>query len=291
VARRVRSILGDGEPAVADVGAGSETHGAWVPGEDFLTYPRPTPEAAAPDVPDVVRHHRSSLAERVAARLPVRVDPGPRGAVAIGVAVLVAAVVTGGWVLSSRPHAVAVTSSAPVPDPVISAGTRAAPTQPSVAVVPSGTASVSSGPMLVVDVAGKVRHPGLYHLPSGARVDDALHAAGGALRGVDLTSLNLAAKVADGQQVVVGVPGPAPGAGSTGGGPASNGTAATSGPVDLNSATLEQLETLPGVGPVLGQHILDWRTAHGRFDTIDQLREVSGIGDVKFAALRGQVTV
>jgi competence protein ComEA len=77
----------------------------------------------------------------------------------------------------------------------------------------------------------------------------------------------------------------------SGGRTGSPGSAAATAPLDLNSATLEQLETLPGVGPVLGQHILDWRAAHGQFATIDQLREVSGIGDVKFAALRSQVTV
>jgi competence protein ComEA len=155
---------------------------------------------------------------------------------------------------------------------------------------------------VVVDVAGKVRRPGLYRLALGARVDDAVRAAGGALAGIDLSSLNLAAKVVDGQQILVGVQGAPGGAvggpGTAGGAPIGGGGVAAApaasgggGLVDLNSATLEQLETLPGVGPVLGQRILDWRTAHGNFATVDQLNDVSGIGDVKFAALKPLVTV
>ncbi len=146
---------------------------------------------------------------------------------------------------------------------------------------------------MVVDVAGKVRHPGLYRLPVGARVDDAVRAAGGALAGVDVSSLNLAARVVDGQQILVGIAPPAgAGAAPTGGAAGPGGAAGTSaGPVDLNTAGLDQLETLPGVGPVLGQHILDWRTAHGRFATVDQLLDVTGIGPAKFAALRALVSV
>jgi competence protein ComEA len=137
---------------------------------------------------------------------------------------------------------------------------------------------------VVVDVVGRVVSPGLYRLPAGSRIDDALKAAGGPLPGTDLTTLNLAQRVTDGQQVAVGVSGaPAP-AGSAA-------ESAATGPVDLNSATLGQLDALPGVGPVLAQHILDWRTTHGRFDSIDQLREVSGIGPAKYSELRPLVTV
>ena len=134
---------------------------------------------------------------------------------------------------------------------------------------------------IVVDVGGRVRRPGLVTLPLGSRVADALRAAGGALRSRDLLALNLAAKVADGQLLLVGVPGAAP----------SSGGAASSGPVDLNSATAEQLDALPGIGPVLAQHILDWRTAHGGFRSVDQLNDVSGIGDSTFADLAPLVTV
>ncbi len=309
VAQRVRAILAevaaagpDGAPPVgpAHRAAGAES---WLPGDDFGTpsWPAPVqpvtgrpsvplpeaqrPEPPPPELPAVP----AGLVERLAARLPVRVDPGRRGAMAVGAAVLVAAVLTGGWMLSSRPHAVAVsTASATTPRPVIPTASETVAPGPSPAV--AGTASVSAAApaVLVVDVAGKVRHPGLYRLPAGSRVDDAVRAAGGALPGVDLTPLNLAAKVTDGQQIAVGRPGAAPAAV---GGDASAAPDGPSAPVDLNSATLEQLETLPGVGPVLGQHILDWRAAHGQFTSVDQLRDVSGIGDVKFAAVRSRVTV
>lgn len=135
---------------------------------------------------------------------------------------------------------------------------------------------------IVVDVGGRVRRPGLVTLPLGSRVADALRAAGGALRRSDLVSLNLAAKVTDGQLLLVGVPGASVAA-------AGDGT--SSGPVDLNSATADQLEALPGIGPVLAQHILDWRTAHGSFRSVDQLKDVSGIGDSTFADLAPLVTV
>jgi competence protein ComEA len=248
----------------------------------------------------------------VAARVPVRLDPGRRAALAVGLAVVVAAIVTGLWVLAERPRALAVASTPPpIPGASSPVGTgvpRADPGSPAgPGSSPAGSPSApASSEVVVVDVAGKVRHPGLYRLPAGARVDDAVRAAGGRLAGVDLSSLNLAARVVDGQQILVGIRGAAPGGvvgGAPGGGggvggvvpspspggSAPGGSAGT--PVDLNSATLEQLETLPGVGPVLGQHILDWRTAHGRFTTVDQLDDVTGIGDVKFAALRPLVTV
>src|SRR5262249_37480368 len=126
----------------------------------------------------------------------------------------------------------------------------------------------------------------------GARVYDALEAAGGPRRGVNTVSLNLAAPLQDGQQIVVGVSGapplPMPGASPAVPGAGSSHVAA---PVDVNTATLEELETLPGVGPVLGQNILDYRSANGPFTTVDQLADVSGIGDVRLAEIRPLVTV
>jgi competence protein ComEA len=255
---------------------------------------------------------RPGWRERLAARVPVRLDPGRRGALAVGAAVVVAAAASGAWVLAARPSALPVSSSGPTapagaPSAKGSAGGGAAGTgsasEPaSPAAPPSGPAAsataaatgASSAAVVVVDVAGRVRHPGVYRLPLGARVDDAVRAAGGAVPGVRLDRLNLAAKLVDGQQVPVGVA-PAPDAGG-GAGPGDAGSAGGSsapagGPVDLNTATLEQLQTLPGVGPVLGQHILDWRAQHGRFTSVDQLNDVPGIGDVKFAALKPLVTL
>jgi competence protein ComEA len=218
--------------------------------------------------------------ERLAARVPVRLDPGRRAAVGVGLAVALAAVVTAIWLAAQRPHSLAVPAR-----PSISG---AASPVGSAALLPSAGPVASSTPaIVVVDVAGKVRRPGLYRLPSGSRVDDAVRRAGGTLRGVDLSSLNLAARVVDGQQILVGAPAVAPA-------PAPAGSAGTpamaAGPVSLNSATLEQLEALPGVGPVLAQHIVDWRSAHGGFTSVEQLNDVPGIGEVKFADLRSLVT-
>ena len=125
----------------------------------------------------------------------------------------------------------------------------------------------------------------------GARVADVVAAAGGALPGVDLTSLNLARQVTDGEQILVGVPGSAPLPPGTPSGAITPGTATASGQVDLNTATLAQLEELPGVGPVLAQRILDWRTEHGRFTSVDELQEVTGVGEKKFESLKAHVRV
>ncbi|MFH8937282.1 helix-hairpin-helix domain-containing protein [Streptomyces griseosporeus] len=154
--------------------------------------------------------------------------------------------------------------------------------------------AASAGAEIVVDVSGKVRHPGIHRLPAGSRVADALEAAGGVKPGTDVTSLNRARFLVDGEQVVVGVPAVGGGAGASAGGamagPASGGAAAgPSVPVSLNTATVEQLDTLPGVGPVLAQHIVDYRTEHGGFRSVDELREVNGIGDRRFADLRNLV--
>ncbi|MFF1921579.1 helix-hairpin-helix domain-containing protein [Streptomyces sp. NPDC058221] len=137
-------------------------------------------------------------------------------------------------------------------------------------------------------MSGKVRLPGIHRLPSGARVADALQAAGGVRPGVDLDGLNRARVLVDGEQIMVGAPpGPAAADGTGGGGTGAAGTGgATSGPVSLNSGTVEQFDTLPGVGPVLAQHIVDYRTQHGGFRSVDELREVNGIGDRRFADLQ-----
>ncbi|MFF7328807.1 helix-hairpin-helix domain-containing protein [Streptomyces sp. NPDC008150] len=168
----------------------------------------------------------------------------------------------------------------------------------------AGTAAAAGSPgaEIVVDVGGKVRRPGVRRLPAGSRVADALRAAGGVRPGVGTDGLNRARFLVDGEQVLVGasaapgtVPGPGPvsagggagavagagGAGVPGAGPAA--------PVALNTATADQLDTLPGVGPVLAQHIVDYRTQHGGFRSVNELREVNGIGDRRFADLRDLV--
>jgi competence protein ComEA len=134
---------------------------------------------------------------------------------------------------------------------------------------------------LVVHVAGAVRHPGLYELPEGSRIDDAIREAGGAKPRAELSLVNLAAPVADGQQVLV--PTRSSSAAPTGEGVAS---AAPTGPLHLNTATLEQLDELPGVGPVTAEKILTYREEHGAFQSVDELDAVPGIGPARLEELR-----
>jgi competence protein ComEA len=157
---------------------------------------------------------------------------------------------------------------------------------------------------LVVSVAGRVAHPGVVRVPDGARVADALTAVGGARPGVDLSGLNLARRLVDGEQIAVGVP-PAPdaagqlpsgatdGAGDAGPGSGGAGPAGAGSPtkINLNTSSVTQLDTLPGVGPVTAQHIVEWRSRNGRFARVDQLREIDGIGERRFQQLRDLVTV
>ena len=145
----------------------------------------------------------------------------------------------------------------------------------------SGAAeTAAASELLVVHVVGAVRRPGLYRLEPGSRVDDAIREAGGAKPKAALELVNLAAPLSDGQQIVV----PARGRPAPAGGSAVAGTA--SGPVHLNTATLEQLDTLPGVGPVTAQKILDYREEHGGFSSVDELDAIPGIGPARFEQLR-----
>jgi competence protein ComEA len=161
------------------------------------------------------------------------------------------------------------------PPPLPPAGKVAAPVE---AVSPPAT-------KLVVSVVGKVSSPGLVTVPAGSRVADALTAAGGVVPGADLFGLNLARRLADGEQLAVGVPVLDTGAS------AQPGSGAPAAKVDLNTAGLEQLDTLPGVGEVTAKRIVEWRTRHGRFSTIEQLRDIDGIGASKYSKLREQVSV
>jgi competence protein ComEA len=147
---------------------------------------------------------------------------------------------------------------------------------------------------VVVDVAGQVRHPGVATLPAGARVIDALTWAGGALPDTNTSTIDLARPLTDGEQVYLGPPGggaSAAGPAPVASGSSSSGSSAPSGPIDLNTATAEQLDTLPGVGPVLAGRIVDWRTTHGRFTSVDELQQVQGLGGKKFETLRPLVRV
>lgn len=202
-----------------------------------------------------------------------RWEPGRPGALILSVVAALAAVVAAIGVWRERP----VTEPAPAL-PLVTAATA----QASSATAPPGPAHE-----VVVSVLGRVARPGLIRLPDGTRVADALAAAGGALPGTDLIGLNIARRLSDGEQLLVGVaPPPGPPAAS----PAS-GSPGVPQAVDLNTATLEQLDGLPGVGRVTAQRILDWRIEHGRFRSVDQLREVSGIGPARLAQLKRLVRV
>jgi len=151
--------------------------------------------------------------------------------------------------------------------------------------------SETQSAVVVIDVAGKVRRPGIVTLPIGSRVVDAIKAAGGARKGVSLTVLNLARLLIDGEQILVGIPPPtgvAAPAASALGAAAAGSTAAL---VNLNSATETDLDTLPGVGPVTAAAILQWRTDNGAFSSVDELLEVSGIGDATLADIAPFVTI
>ena len=147
----------------------------------------------------------------------------------------------------------------------------------------SAAASHAPAPMLFVNVVGAVRRPGLYRLKDGARVADAVSRAGGPTPKAQIELVNLAARIADGEQIVVPRRGLAsPSATASGG-------AVAAGPVHLNSATLEQLDALPGVGPVTAQKILDYRQQHGTFGSVDELDAIAGIGPARLEQLRGLV--
>lgn len=219
----------------------------------------------------------------------IRADPGRAGVVALGAVGVVAVLVTVISLIRDSPPAVVAAKLPPV-EMVSSAAPTAGP-------APPGPAEP-----VVVSVVGLVHTPGLVTLTPGARIADALQAAGGALDGADVLGLNMARRVTDGEQIVVGIaaaPGqPAElgssvvsepsGAGGTAPGDPSPGPG---GLVDLNTATEAQLDTLPGVGPVTAAAIVAWRDANGRFDSVDQLGDVDGIGPARLDKLRPLVRV
>jgi competence protein ComEA len=276
------------------------------------------PAGAEPDRPPSIGR-RAAWMRRCwpASWRAARVDPGRPGATALALVAAAAAVLAAVGVWTERPRVAPVgglpdisaiagsvpTTSTVAPGagpPTAAASPTGPPTSPA-SPADSPTAATPTPPAagMVVSVSGKVRRPGLVEVPAGARVADALEAAGGALPGTDLARLNLARRLTDGEQVAVGVPAApdsAPAAapavaGGSGAAASGDDPPAPGAKIDLNAATAGQLDGLPGVGPVTAQRILDWRTRNGRFSRVEQLREVEGIGERRFGQLRELVTV
>jgi competence protein ComEA len=195
-------------------------------------------------------------------------DRDPRRLAAWAAAALVLALLSAWYLARSRPAADAA------PPPVAT-----------IAVDQGG----AGGGRVTVDVAGAVKHPGVYRLSSSERVEDALKRAGGATGRADLSQINRAAKLEDGRQILVPVRAPraAPAAAQ----PGATAPAVPDQPVNLNTATLEQLDTLDGVGPATAKKILDYRTEHGGFGSVEELDQIPGIGEKRLAALRERVRV
>ncbi|MFD3555473.1 helix-hairpin-helix domain-containing protein [Streptomyces goshikiensis] len=273
VRRRAEALLGGGGPApppavrpapppAEPVGpvAGPAVVGAAAP----AVPPAPTvpPPAEPAERPVLAAGVARSLAvrERLPVWLQARCGVEPRTVAAVGVVLVAAVGFAAQQYWSGRPQPVTAPAVvAPVPAPVS-----------------ASAAPGAGGTRIVVDVSGKVRDPGVRRLPAGSRVEDALAAAGGVRPGTDTGGLNRARVLVDGEQVLVGAPAqPVPGASGPG-----------AGPLSLGSATVDQLDGLPGVGPVLAQHIVDFRTARGGFRSVEDLRQVNGIGERRFADLR-----
>jgi competence protein ComEA len=222
----------------------------------------------------------------------IRADPGRAGVIALAVVGVIAVLVAVFTLVGDKPPPVASAKLPPVE--MVSSGS---PT-------PGSAPRSAEGPV-VVSVVGLVHKPGLVTLAPGARIADALTAAGGALDGADLIGLNMARRVTDGEQILVGIAA-APGQPAAMGSSVSSETnaaaptdapqtsgkdSAPSGLVDLNAATVEELDTLPGIGPVTAAAIIAWRDANGRFTSVDQLGDVDGIGPARLEKLRDLVRV
>lgn len=272
-------------PAAAEAGRVAEP--------DAITDPTAEPEAEERGSPPGVRERGSppgarerltaGLRDRTPMWMQTRFGLEPRALAALTVILIVAAGLAGGYFWTGRPEPVRA------PELVRAAPVAAAPAASAAPATKAGPGSAAGGARVIVDVGGKVRRPGVLTLPAGSRVADALRAAGGAKPDADLTGLNRARVLFDGEQVLVGLPGtPVGGSGTgTGSGPGSGGAGGGGQgvPLSLNTSTVEQLDTLPGVGPVLARHIVDHRAEHGGFRSVGELREVNGIGERRFAEL------
>jgi competence protein ComEA len=267
----------------------------WVPHPEQEAEPTAMP--AGPTRADIGRDERRSSTARAPAlgelarawaedRLPPWapgvLDRVRVGSVLTGLAIILVVVVVGVMVLHHRAPA-GYSSS----DDASIAGSSF-DSAPAASAAPTTPADASS---IVVDVGGRVRKPGLVTLPQGARLADAIAAAGGPLRHREVATLDLAAHVTDGQLLLIGVtPAPSDVASTTADGGIGTGTAGSAAPVSLSAATIDELETLPGVGPVTAHKIIDWRSAHNGFATVEQLQQVSGIGPARYAELSPLVT-
>jgi competence protein ComEA len=252
--------------------ADAESVGGWIPGDDE-TGLAPADDAHAAAVEEPVEDARlpAGVGRHRVPEQGVRWSPGRPGARSLWLVGLAAALCLVLWTWLDRPRV--------EPAPAPPAGSTAASTT-----TPVGEA-VETSSTVVVSVVGRVARPGLVTLPSGARVADAIEAAGGLLPETDPASINLAAVVADGQQIAIGVPGV-----PSDGGP-SPPPVSSDGLVNLNTATVGELDGLPGIGPVLAQRIVDHRAASGPFSSVEQLDDVPGIGPSTAAELTGLVTV
>ncbi|MEV0091485.1 ComEA family DNA-binding protein [Streptomyces sp. NPDC050738] len=255
------------------------------PGPPLVPAPAPAPASASapaapertePGVPPSPAGGWAALRERLPVWVQARCGLAPRTLAALGVVLIIAVGFAVQHFWSGRPQSVRVPQA-------VGGRPAGAEAQPLPQPSPGPAPKEPQGGQIVVDVSGKVRRPGIHRLPTGSRVADALRAAGGIKGDVDAPGLNRARLLMDGEQVVVGGPLPqdAPAPGTAG----SGAPGAPAGPVSLNSATAEQLDTLPGVGPVLAQHIVEYRRQHGGFRSVDELREVNGIGDRRFSDL------
>lgn len=236
--------------------------------------------------------------EAVPATLRGRVGIGPWHLTVLALLVAAGLAATVWWVVRGDPSVVPVPSggAAPLVPLGTPGGPPAATTAPAsgapAGAASAGGASAGAAGTVTVDVAGKVRHPGVVDLPAGSRVLDAIEAAGGTRPGVDLSGLNRARILADGEQILVGTSAGPSSTGPAAPGPAAGAVAGAPGAlVDLNTATVDELDTLPEVGPVTAQAILDYRTQHGGFGSVDELLDIEGIGEKTLAKIAPHVTV
>ena len=278
-----------------------------------------SPRSLLPPVLTARDRWKAALTDRLPPTLQGRWSIDRTAGIVLAVSVLLGALLLGGWaVLRARPHEMAVsrgrppgfdgggeTGSYPQAAPADSPQVDSMPSVP-VSLAPgsgaaagaagaAGAAAGSTTGSVIVDVEGKVAKPGVRTLPPGSRILDAINAAGGALPGTDLTSLNQAQVLVDGEQVLVGVTPPPPqdDAGTAAGHGKGKGKRAhgTVEPVHLNTASAEDLEELPGIGPALAQRVVDYRTQHGPFHSVDELSQVSGFGGQRYQNLAPMIAL